>query len=181
MILAAIAILEVLFWVFLFGGLLIRYTLGWRKVSAALLILTPFTDFLQLILALFDVMNGGYPTFLHGMAAFYIGFSIAGGQQVVHAMDARFAGRFGKAPKPKAKKKPKTPAQKLAEARKDWQRCAMAGAVALAMLFTLMWAAGYSKSFWLIYWIIVVVFTVGAWYFIGPWRLKRKLERADSR
>lgn len=169
-----IVLLEVLFWVCLFGGLFVRYVFAWRHVSAALLIATPFTDLIQLVVALFDVAGGGYPSFLHGMAAFYIGFSIAGGQQVVYAMDVRFSARFNGARSQKAAKV-KIPQQRLQDAYKDWYRCIYASVVSLGILFTLIAVAGYRKSFWLIYWSIVVLFTVVMWWILGVWRLERKL------
>lgn len=175
MLLALIGLLEILFWVCLFSGLFVRYVFGWQRISVALLILTPFTDLVQLIVALFDVAGGGYPSFLHGMAAFYIGFSIAGGQQVIHMMDARFSARFNGVRAQKTSKRVRSPKQQLQLAYKDWRRCVYASVVSLLILVTLIAVAGYRKSFWLIYWVIVVLFTVVMWWILGVWRLKRKL------
>lgn len=180
MILGAIALLEVLFWVFLVLGLLIRYALGWQKVSITLLILTPLTDFVQLILAFFDIANGSNPNFLHGMAAFYIGFSIAGGQQVVRSLDVYFDRRFNKGQKYPPVTTNKSNLDKLSEARHEWRRAALAGVIALAIMLVLTYLAGFSKSFWMIYWIIVVIFTVITWWLIGPWRLSRKINKSKN-
>ncbi|MGO2862706.1 MAG: hypothetical protein ACTIC1_16225, partial [Brevibacterium sp.] len=67
---------EILFWILLLAGVSVRYLLGWRAVSTGLLIATPAVDLIIIALTYVDLAAGASSDFSHGLAAFYVGFSI---------------------------------------------------------------------------------------------------------
>ncbi|EFG81864.1 hypothetical protein HMPREF0281_00850 [Corynebacterium ammoniagenes DSM 20306] len=82
----AIIIAEILFWVFLLGGLFSRYGLGWKKFGLGLLILTPIVDLVLIALTYSDLASGESPTFFHGLSAYYVGFSLVFGHDVISSL-----------------------------------------------------------------------------------------------
>lgn len=100
MILALIVACEVSFWVAILAGLAVRYVLRRPKLGAALLIAAPVIDLVLLVLVAVDLLRGGTASWEHGVAAIYIGFSVAFGHQIIAWADARFAHRFAGAPRP---------------------------------------------------------------------------------
>ncbi len=100
MILGLILACEVAFWVTLLAGLIARYPLRRPKVGAVLLICAPLVDVVLLTLVTIDLMGGATASWEHGLAAIYIGFSVAFGHPVISWADARFAYRFAGGPKP---------------------------------------------------------------------------------
>ena len=102
MILGAIIACEVAFWVLILGGLATRYLARRPRAGAALLFAAPAVDVLLLVLVAVDLMNGGTASWHHGMAALYIGISVAYGHRMIAWADAKFATRFrGAPPRPK--------------------------------------------------------------------------------
>ena len=67
-----------------------------------------------------------------------------------------------------------------------WLRCLTASAITVVLLAVGIAIAGLADSFWLIYWVIVAVFTALAWGVVGPlrdrWRRSRRRKEppADS-
>ncbi|MEJ6490384.1 hypothetical protein PQI23_11695 [Leucobacter sp. USCH14] len=100
MILTAIVICEVAFWVAILAGLSARYLLNRKRLGALLLILAPVIDALLLALVTIDLLGGGTASWQHGLAAIYIGISVAYGSRMVAWADARFAHRFAGGPAP---------------------------------------------------------------------------------
>ncbi|MNI26929.1 hypothetical protein D3C73_806500 [compost metagenome] len=96
-----ILVCEIMFWVFVAGGLLARYFFHANKVSIILLICTPITDLVLLIATVLDLSNGATAHFMHGLAAYYIGMSIAFGHRIIAACDERFAQWFADGPQPR--------------------------------------------------------------------------------
>jgi hypothetical protein len=129
MLLALIAACEIGFWIFLLAGLGARYLLRLRRTSTVLLIGVPLVDVVLLAATVGDLRGGATAGFAHGLAAAYIGCSVAFGHSVISRMDARFAHRFAGAPPP-----PKPP---RARTRHEWQefgKAALAWAVSCALL-----------------------------------------------
>src|SRR5699024_12158974 len=91
----AVLIAEILFWVFLLGGLFSRYGLGWKKFGLVLLILTPIVDLGLIALTYRDLASGESSTFFHGLSAYYVGFSLVFGHDVMSSSDKKFQPRFG--------------------------------------------------------------------------------------
>lgn len=96
---------EIAFWVLIAAGLLCRYMLKRTRTGAVLLLLTPAVDIVLLAVTVVHLRQGAEATFAHGLAAVYIGVSIAFGHAMVKWADERFAHRFagGPPPAPKAK------------------------------------------------------------------------------
>lgn len=100
MILAAIVVCEVAFWVAILAGLASRYLLRRPRLGAALLILAPVIDGVLLVLVAVDLLGGGTASWQHGLAAIYIGISVAYGTRMVAWADTRFKHRFAGGPAP---------------------------------------------------------------------------------
>lgn len=100
MIVAVIIACEILFWVFIALGLSARYLLRRPRAGAILLALSPATDVVLLGATALDLAGGGTATAAHGLAALYLGFSIAYGRAMIHWADVRFAHRFAGGPAP---------------------------------------------------------------------------------
>ena len=100
MILTAIVICEVAFWVAIIAGLAARYLLHRPRPGAALLVLAPVIDAVLLALVAIDLLGGGTASWQHGLAAIYIGVSVAYGKRMVTWADIRFKHRFAGGPAP---------------------------------------------------------------------------------
>lgn len=100
MILAAIVVCEIAFWVAILAGLASRYLLHRPRLGAALLVLAPVIDVVLLALVAVDLLGGGTASWQHGLAAIYIGVSVAYGKRMVAWADARFQRRFAGGPAP---------------------------------------------------------------------------------
>lgn len=85
-----IVISEVGFWVLILAGLITRYLLKLKKLGLFLLALTPVIDLVLLIATSVDLYNGATATQVHGIAAIYIGVSIAFGKSMIAWADIRF-------------------------------------------------------------------------------------------
>ncbi len=91
---ALIVACEASFWVVLLLAFAIRYLLRKGALSRALLICLPLIDVLLLVFTAMDLRRGAAATFAHGLAAAYVGFTVAFGDLAVQWVDARFAHRF---------------------------------------------------------------------------------------
>ena len=175
MLLVAIITAEVLFWVFLFGGLSARYLLGWKKLSTVMLVLTPVIDLILMGLTYYDLSHDGKSNFIHGLSAFYVGYSIILGPSIIGEADRKFAARFGG----------KAPAEKSEPTYREqvttWKKVIAATAITLLLLAVGLFLVGFQGSFWIIYWMITAVFVVIAWWFIGPYRSLRKEKQNATR
>ncbi|GAA4700921.1 hypothetical protein [Phytohabitans rumicis] len=100
MVLAVIAACEIGFWVLLGAGLVARYLLRMRRLGGVLLLSVPVVDVVLLAATVIDLRRGATANFTHGLAAAYIGFSIAFGHSMVRWADQRFAHRFAGGPPP---------------------------------------------------------------------------------
>lgn len=116
MLLVIIAGCEIGFWVVLLTGLTARYLLGLRRVGAALLVCVPLVDLVLLVATILHLRRGATADFTHGLAAAYIGVSVAFGPSTIRWADARFAHRFAGGPPP-----PRPRRYGRARARYEWQ------------------------------------------------------------
>jgi hypothetical protein len=129
-----IAATELTFWLLLGAGLVARYKLGRRRLGAVLLALTPAVDLVLLVASAIDLRGGTTATSWHGLAAVYIGVSVAFGPRIVAWADARFAHRFAAAPAPA-----RAPREGAAHARTErlgWYRHVLAYAIGAGLLLT---------------------------------------------
>lgn len=100
MILAAVVACEIAFWVVILGGLTARYLLRRPRLGVVLLAAAPVIDVALLVLATSDLLNGATASWQHGLAAIYVGVSVAYGRRMVIWTDTRYKYRFagGEAP-----------------------------------------------------------------------------------
>ncbi|PZF59557.1 hypothetical protein DEJ23_00480 [Curtobacterium sp. MCSS17_008] len=91
MLIVVIVACEVGFWVAVAGGLALRYLAGQRRAGAVVLALAPVIDAVLLAVTALDLARGGRADWMHGLAALYIGVSLAYGRRMVAWADARFA------------------------------------------------------------------------------------------
>lgn len=81
---------EIAFWIVIIAGLFTRYVLKAKKLSIIFLYSTPFIDLILLILTAIDLKNGADASIAHGVAAIYIGVSIAYGKTMIKWADEKF-------------------------------------------------------------------------------------------
>lgn len=136
---------EVAFWVFVLAGLVCRYLLGRRRTGAALLICTPVVDLALLVAAAIDLDRGAEAGLTHGLAAIYIGASVAWGHSMIRWADARFARRFAGVPLPE--KRSLYGAERARQERAGWYRHLLAWAIGCALLYGMMlWVNDESRT-----------------------------------
>jgi len=99
-LIAVIVACEVGFWVAVVGGLALRYVARRPGAGALVLALAPVIDAVLLAVAALDLAQGGRADWMHGLAALYIGVSLAYGKRMVAWADARFAHRRDGRPLP---------------------------------------------------------------------------------
>ncbi len=100
MILAIIIACEIGFWLVIAAGLAARYLWRSPRIGAALLALAPVVDLVLLVATAIDLHRGTDATWHHGLAAIYLGFSIAYGDRMLRWADAHFAYRFAGGTRP---------------------------------------------------------------------------------
>lgn len=81
---------EIAFWIAILCGLFARYIKNSKKLSNIFLFSTPFIDLALLILTAIDLKNGAQASVAHGIAAIYIGISIAFGKSMIEWADDKF-------------------------------------------------------------------------------------------
>lgn len=74
--------------------LIARYLFRWRKTGSALLLCVPLLDIILLIATGIDLYRGTIADFSHGLAAAYLGFTIAFGKSMIQWADQRFSYKF---------------------------------------------------------------------------------------
>ncbi|AUH40428.1 hypothetical protein [Streptomyces sp. CMB-StM0423] len=140
MIVTLIIVCEVAFWVLLAAGLALRYLARKPRLGTAVLLCEPLLEVVLLVVTAIDLKNGAEPDWKHGLAAVYIGFSVALGPTTIRWVDARFAHRFAGGPPPV-----KPPKYGMARARHEWSvavRWILASGIAMALLQGAIWYVG---------------------------------------
>ncbi|MEV8360820.1 hypothetical protein [Streptomyces niveus] len=140
MIVTLIIICEVGFWVLLGLGLALRYFAGMPRASVAVLLCEPLLEILLLVVTAIDLKNGAEPDWKHGLAAVYIGFSVALGPELIKWADGRFAHRFAGGPPPV--RPPKYGKARLVHEWKTAARWIVASAIATGLLQAAIWYVG---------------------------------------
>ncbi|WP_425829526.1 hypothetical protein [Streptomyces fractus] len=139
MIVTLIVICEVAFWVLLAAGLVLRYWAKMPRASVAVLLCEPLLEVLLLVVTAIDLKNGAEPDWKHGLAAVYIGYSVALGHYTVKWVDVRVAHRFAGGPPPS------TPKYGVARAIHEWKLAArwiLAAVIAMGLLQAAIWYVG---------------------------------------
>lgn len=81
---------EAAFWVVIGVGLTIRYVFQKEKAGLLFLALTPIIDLLLLAFTVTDIQRGASASIAHGIAAVYIGVSVAYGKSMIRWADETF-------------------------------------------------------------------------------------------
>jgi hypothetical protein len=115
-LIALIVACEVGFWCLLGAGLVARYLMRLPRTSAVLLAGAPVLDLVLLLASILDLRSGSTASAAHGLAAAYIGFSVAFGSTTLRWADQRFAHRFASGPPPD-----RPPRYGRARARHEWE------------------------------------------------------------
>ena len=155
------------FWIFLLSGLAVRYVLDLKALSRILLICVPLVDVVLLAATIYDLGNGAVATFAHGLAAAYIGFSIAFGRVTISWADAWFAHKFSGVALPAD-----APTYGWALIRYEiiwWLRCVLAVVVTQTLIFAaIIMVNDPLKTSELDIWLTFPLFTVLLWFIFGP-------------
>ncbi|GGU43769.1 hypothetical protein GCM10010211_04010 [Streptomyces albospinus] len=100
MVVTLIIACEVGFWVLLALGLSLRYLARMPRTGAAVLLLEPLLELALLIVTAIDLKNGASADWKHGLAAVYIGYTVAYGHYTIKWVDGHVAHRFAGGPRP---------------------------------------------------------------------------------
>ncbi|MEV5977145.1 hypothetical protein [Streptomyces sp. NPDC052114] len=136
MVVALIVICEVGFWVLLAAGLATRYLLRMPRLGAAILLCEPLLEVLLLVVTAVDLKNGADPSWKHGLAAVYIGYTVGHGHRTVKWLDGHAAHRFQGTPVPRP---PRYGRPRALHEAKVWLGTVVAAAVASGLLLIAMW------------------------------------------
>ncbi|MEO9323241.1 hypothetical protein ABFT23_07095 [Nocardioides sp. C4-1] len=167
MIAAVIVACEVGFWVVLAAGLLLRYPGRRPRLGGVVLACVPLVDVVLLVAAAVDLHGGAEFSSVHGLAAAYLGFSLAFGHGVIRWADVRFAHRFAGGPPPAPKPAPGSRARRSALWR-EWFKVVLAVAIASVVLGLLSFVADADQREAVLrsagpLWIVVAI-----WLVAGP-------------
>lgn len=171
---------EVAFWVVLLLALAVRYLLRKEQLSRVLLICLPLIDLLLILFTATDLRRGTTATFAHGLAAAYVGFTVAFGGIAVEWADAHFAHRFAAGPVPT--KAPSRGWQLVRYDFKLWGRCVVACLITVALVEALVHFVGDSAATQpLLAWHSHALGCIVVWFFFGPaWSLVTAWRRTDA-
>ncbi|WP_030268033.1 hypothetical protein [Streptomyces sp. NRRL B-24484] len=131
---------EIGFWVVLAVALAVRYGLRLRRTGAVLLALLPVVDLLILAATVADLRGGAVADWTHGLAASYVGFSVAYGHYLVRWADGHAAHRLSGAPRPAG-----PPKYGPARAAHEWRmflRTLVASALTVVLIAAVQWLVG---------------------------------------
>ena len=168
---ALIVACEVAFWVVLLVALVARYAFRKEPLSRGLLLSLPLIDVLLLVFTALDLRSGSPATFAHGLAAAYVGFTVAFGGTATRWADAHFAHRFASGPVP-----PKAPSRGWPAVRHEvslWLRCIVACVITVVLVDALILFVGDSATTRpLLAWHRQAFGCVVLWFVFGPvWSL----------
>ncbi|MCZ8520308.1 MULTISPECIES: hypothetical protein [Paenibacillus] len=129
---------EILFWVFVAAGLIARYVFRMKKLGALFLLCTPVIDLLLLLLVFISLRSGAEITTATGLAACYIGITVAFGHRLIRWADLRFSYWFAKGPKPERK----YGSEHAREERISWLLHLLGWAIGNALLLAMIYYVG---------------------------------------
>ena len=132
MFVVVIVACEIGFWVVLASGLVARYVLRRPRLGGALLVGVALVDLVLLAATVVSLARGETAGFGHGLAAAYLGFSVAFGHGLIRRADAWFAHRYAEGPRPQRR-----PKHGSARTRYEWaefRRAALAWAISCSLL-----------------------------------------------
>jgi hypothetical protein len=139
-IVTLIVVCEVGFWVLLAAGLATRYLLKMPRTGASLLLCEPLLEVVLLVATAVDLENGAEPSWKHGLAALYIGYTVGHGHRTVKWLDGHAAHRFGGAPPPT--KPPRYGMPRAKHEGRVWLGTLIAAGVTTVLLQIAIWYVG---------------------------------------
>lgn len=167
---------EIAFWVVIILGLVTRYIWGKEKLGLFFLALTPLVDLILLSAASVDLARGATATSIHGIAAIYIGTSIAYGKSMIAWADERFRYYITKTGSKPVKRYGKEYAK---HQMKGWMKHVLAYLIGAGLLFVIIYfindsARTEALSQILKIWTLAlgIDLIISSSYFIWPRRLK---------
>ncbi|MFF8310471.1 hypothetical protein ACF05W_07055 [Streptomyces lydicus] len=140
MVVTLIIACEVGFWVLLAAGLALRYLARMPRTGAGVLLMEPVLELVLLIVTAIDLKNGASADWKHGLAALYIGYTVAYGHYTIKWVDGHFSYRFAGGPPPV-----KPPRYGMARAKHEgllWLRTVLWVAISAALLQIAIWYVG---------------------------------------
>ncbi|MEW1672386.1 hypothetical protein ACFU90_17535 [Streptomyces noursei] len=138
MVVTLIIACEVGFWVLLVVGLALRYLARMPRTGAAVLLLEPLLELALLIVTAIDLKNGAAADWKHGLAAVYIGYTVAYGHTTLTWADRLVAHRFAGGPPPVKR----YGMDRFRHEARLWLRTVLMAAVAAALLQCAVWYVG---------------------------------------
>lgn len=134
---------------------------------------------LLLVFTAMDLKRGATATFAHGLAAAYVGFTVAFGGMAVRWADAHFAHRFAGGVQPE-----KAPSRGWPAVRYDfnlWGRCIVACVITVAIVEALIWFVAIRDTTEpLLVWHKHAFGCIVLWFFFGPaWSMATAWRRAN--
>ncbi len=157
-IVTLVVLCEVGFWVLLAVGLALRYLARMPRTGAAVLLMEPLLELVLLVVTVLDLRNGAQADWKHGLAAVYIGFTVAYGHYTIRWADGQFAYRFAGGPKPPG---PGYGRARAVHEWKLWLRTVVMGVVAAGLLQAAVWYVGDGDTASLRSWQITAARIVG--------------------
>lgn len=130
-----IVVCEVAFWAFVLAGLVARYPMHKPRLGVILLAMTPVVDLVLIVATVIDLRAGATVNLFHGLAAVYVGVSVAFGHRMIRWADERFVHHFAGGPPPS--RPPKYGPEHARRERAAWYRHLAAWAVGSALLFVM--------------------------------------------
>jgi hypothetical protein len=167
MIAAVIVACEIGFWVVLASGMLLRYAFGRPRLGAVVLAGVPLVDVVLLAAAAVDLARGAEFETEHGLAAAYLGFSLAFGHSLVRWADVRFAHRFAGGPPPPPRPV-KGSTERVVAMWREWGRVVLAAAIASLVLGGLTLVAHAGEAEVIASWAVRLWTVAGIWLVAGP-------------
>jgi hypothetical protein len=171
---------EIGFWVVLLAGLGARYLLRRPRVGAVLLAGVPLVDLVLLVATIIDLRGGVKANEAHGLAAVYLGFSLAFGASMVRWADVRFAHRFAGGPPPR--KVPKRGPERLRHEWREFGKGVVAWAIACALLWAAVWYIDAPKrTEALVGWAYRLTVVMVIWFVFWPlWETLRTVSSTEG-
>jgi hypothetical protein len=166
-LLFTILVCEIAFWLFLLLGLTCRYVFKLNKLSTILLYSIPLIDLILLAATVLDLRAGSIATVAHGLAAAYLGFTVAFGRVTIDWADGVFSRRF--AGGQEAAKPPTHGLELLLYELKWFGRCVLAASITILLSYlaiVLVNDSSRTEAFEL--WMQIPLITVSLWFVFGP-------------
>jgi hypothetical protein len=156
---------ELGFWVFLFGGLFVRYIIKLPKFGSSLLLCVPLLDVILLAATAYDLRSGTTAEFAHGLAAAYLGFTLVFGHSVMKWADHYFAYKYNGRDKPNEKYGWTYTKYEWGQWFKGILACCIASAILyLAIIFV----NNDTKTEALVDWMYILPSLMFFWFVFGP-------------